>query len=495
VKRSQNVNLYILSVIIPIIILSLVYWLYLEKASDVQRQEKAEWTGTVHQQYLDKVIKETKDTLEILALSSESIYTEIDKMDELLMKAREIDPRFAGMYMLDRNGKAISGTNPAYLGETLLSNGLVYTSAATKKPVVVDYKEKGATSFEYFSIASPILDSSNNIQGFLLAQIRLDYIENLMRILTPDYTVIVENKNGEEIFSFENGPTAPVQEWIRIPLEEISWTLFVVPPNINKAMNVNSWFLYLFICLIITHILFLNSKYLLLRRETKKQKKVLEAQKLELISTLAAGTAHEIRNPLTGIKGLVQLLGEKHKSQDDQYHISVILGEIERINHIVSEFLVLGKPNVKQMNMLDIRESLQEIKPIIESEAKLYDVHVKFSIPNEPVYIKGTNGQVKQVILNIAKNGMESMSSGGILSIDLKQSAGKANLSIMDTGTGMSETEIAQAFTPFFTSKNTGTGLGLFICKQIVELFDGTITLTSEPSKGTKAEIIFPLRK
>lgn len=150
----------------------------------------------------------------------------------------------------------------------------------------------------------------------------------------------------------------------------------------------------------------------MLKRQTKLERVQIEAQKLELIGTLAAGIAHEIRNPLTGIKGLVQLLSEKYQDQTDRFYFSVINKEIARINQIVSEFLILGKPTVQKMSYTDIRDIIVDLNPLIYSEANLYNVQYEYSLPDEPAILYCTVDQMKQVLLNLTKNALEAMKDG-----------------------------------------------------------------------------------
>jgi two-component system, sporulation sensor kinase D len=232
---------------------------------------------------------------------------------------------------------------------------------------------------------------------------------------------------------------------------------------------------------------------MMLRRRAANEKKENELQKLELVGTLAASTAHEIKNPLTGIKGLVQLLSEQYTTEKDQYYFSVINKEINRINEIVSEFLILGKPTVQRTEKIDIREIIRELEPLIEYEVNINRLNSTFLLPEEPVYVKGTKDQIKQVLLNITKNGIESMEKGGHLTVQLTIKENLAQLVVIDTGIGIPKRDLKKIFKPFFTSKETGTGLGLVICNRIIQTFGGEISISSKVDKGTKVLITLPL--
>ncbi|RFU69931.1 PAS domain-containing sensor histidine kinase [Bacillus sp. V59.32b] len=492
-KNKQNIILYISVVVLPLLIFCYIYFIQLEKKTSTSLKEKAEWVGSIHHQSLDQVIRETKNNLEILALSGTSLQDDEQKMEDLLSRASNKDPRYAGMYWLNTEGYAITGTNEILIDTRLMDQPNIETVLHTKKPVVSDKLVNEQETFNYFSITAPILDTENNVNGFVMAQIRIDYMENVMSILTPDYTVSVENKENKSILEINpDNKQAENNNSVIIPFDEVSWHLHVKMDPEMKMFDYKSLISGLIYAVIVAHVLFLIVKYLLLSRATKRQKKLIDAQKLEVVGTLAASTAHEIKNPLTGIKGLIQLLEEKYTDEKDQLYFSVIMKEIERINGIVSEFIVLGKPTAQKLATIDIRTALNDLQPLLESEANLYNVSLTVLLPENPVFTIGSSDQIKQVILNIAKNGFEAMPDGGDLMIELSHQPGKGIITITDTGYGMTEENLKNVFDPFYSSKESGTGLGLYVCRRIVEQFHGSIHLSSKKNQGTRAVISIP---
>src|SRR5262249_3042484 len=147
----------------------------------------------------------------------------------------------------------------------------------------------------------------------------------------------------------------------------------------------------------------------------------MEIHKLELIGNLAASTAHEIRNPLTGIKGLVKLLSEDYRDEKAQAYFEVIQLEIDRINAIVGELLVLGKPTAYTLKTYNAKEIVAEIEPIIHSEANFTNVEFSIHYHSEYLPVSCIKDQLKQVILNLAKNSLQAMPNGGRLSINLEK--------------------------------------------------------------------------
>ncbi len=277
------------------------------------------------------------------------------------------------------------------------------------------------------------------------------------------------------------------------PLQRLDWKVSVSPLPIHQK-TLNQWVAVECIAtLFLMSILFLLAQYMLLKRQTKLERQQNELQKIELVGTFAASTAHEIRNPLTGIKGLVALLKEKYKDEQDQFYFSIIEQEIERINEIVSEFLILGKPTAIIEQTYDVRTILNEVALIIQSEANLHNIVFHLHLPDRPVHIRCSKDHMKQVVLNITKNAIEAMTSGDTLTIFVTNNETHAQLQIIDTGKGIPKHIQKHLFHPFFTNKDTGTGLGLVICKRIIEMYNGHIFINSIENEGTTVHIEIPL--
>ena len=492
-KTRHKFTTYLLIVILPLIILSIIYWMYLERSIQKERREQAVWAGTVYQEYIDQVISETKENLELLSLSSSVLYMDDKKTEHLMKWIKDTDSRYAGVYWLNQDGVSISGTNKHFNNYHLIEQDDIKRAVKTQKAVVVGTQELYDPDFNYFSIFAPILDHDKKAQGFLLAHIRLDHMEKILKMLSPGHTFRLETNDKTRILDINAEEFTEHPTWVDVPLTEVDWKLSVKIPDKINTNNMNVFLMLVFFTFFFTHIIYTVVEELIVRRNTKNQKLLNDKQKIDFVGTLAASTAHEIKNPLTGIKGLVQLLVEKHPEEQDQFYYSVIMKEIERINSIVSEFLILGKPMVQTLSLYDIRSIIAELRPIIESEARHFNIEVEWNIVKEPILVHCTKDQLKQVILNIAKNGFEAMEVGKKLRIRIHHENERAKIIIIDTGQGLNEQDIGKVFEPFYTSKKEGTGLGLFVCKRIIESFNGTIELTSKPLNGTTVTISLPL--
>ncbi|PLS16453.1 two-component sensor histidine kinase [Bacillus sp. M6-12] len=492
--KNKQLNLYVLAVVLPVLLSLGLFLFFSDKAAKHQQAQRAEWIGSIHLKYLDQLIGETKSRLEILALSGSAVYDEPKQIKDLLAKAERMDPRFGGMYWINSNGEVKAATNNYLPKHYFQKDTSIQGALLTKTSIVASQREKWGGHFRYFTVTTPVLDEQDGVKGYIIACLRLDYIENVMGILTPEVPVLIEDKTGEPIMTINKElVNKDGSDYVSLPVDDVSWTMKIQIPSSIPAINYQFLINFMLTVVAVAHILFLFIKYLLLKREARMQQKLIDAQKLEVVGTLAASTAHEIKNPLTGIKGLIQLLKEKHIDQEDQFYFSVIMEEISRINDIVSEFIILGKPAAPLMSVMDIREVASDLAPIIESEARLYNAEFHLSLPSDPLMVSCSKDQLKQVILNVSKNGFEALREQGALNISLSKKDTKVYIVISDNGIGISEAEIERVFDPFYTSKKSGTGLGLLICKRIVELFHGTISISSQENEGTQVAIILPV--
>lgn len=214
------------------------------------------------------------------------------------------------------------------------------------------------------------------------------------------------------------------------------------------------------------------------------------SEKLTTVGQLAAGVAHEIRNPLTTIKGFVQL--QAHTQKVNPKHTTMMLSELDRINLIVSEFLILAKPQAVRFLEKDIRPILDEVVSLLNSEAHLHNVQVATSYQDVPLILCEEN-QMKQVFINLIKNGIEAMPSGGKLQLTVESlNQDEVCIKVRDQGIGIPEENLPKLGDPFFTNKENGTGLGLMVCHRIVDSHHGSLCISSEVNVGTQVKIVLP---
>jgi len=225
--------------------------------------------------------------------------------------------------------------------------------------------------------------------------------------------------------------------------------------------------------------------------ERKKNEELLiNSEKLYVAGQLAAGIAHEIRNPLTSLKGFLQLLSSGRLNSKNYFDI--MKSELNRIESIVSELLMLSKPQVYELSCNDIRLVMRETITLLEAQALLHSIEMEVVYPDNPLWVNGVKNQLKQVFINVLKNAIEAMGDGGIIRIECKHKDEWVMVRIQDYGPGISEEQMAKIGQPFYTTKDKGTGLGLMVSYKIVDNHQGHIVVDSRVGSGTTFDIVLP---
>jgi two-component system, sporulation sensor kinase A len=225
------------------------------------------------------------------------------------------------------------------------------------------------------------------------------------------------------------------------------------------------------------------------RKQTEEL--ILRSEKLTMAGQLAAGIAHEIRNPLTSIKGFLQLLSSQVK--DKQEYIGIMQSELNRIEEITSELLLLAKPHEKSFRQQELNSLLKQVVTIMEPQAILNNVQIMSSFPDDCLFICCDENQLKQVFVNFIKNAIEAMPNGGDLEVILETQFQDAIVSIVDQGCGIPPEKLASIWQPFYTTKVNGTGLGLMVSYSIIENHKGMVLVTSEMGVGSTFSVRIPL--
>lgn len=216
---------------------------------------------------------------------------------------------------------------------------------------------------------------------------------------------------------------------------------------------------------------------------------LLKKEKLSVIGELAAGIAHEIRNPLTSIKGFLQMM--KETKEVDERFVQIMLDEIERVNQIGSQLLVLAKPQMKAYKPLALHDVIDYVIGLFTYEAILQNVQLKYE-PRTSAVVFGDKNELIQVFVNVVKNALEAMRRGGTITISTKEEDDFVHIVIEDTGKGIEQERLKHIGEPFYTLKEKGMGLGLTTSMKIVHEHKGTMQIESEVGKGTRVHITLP---
>lgn len=227
---------------------------------------------------------------------------------------------------------------------------------------------------------------------------------------------------------------------------------------------------------------------------TKIIKELQRAEKMNAIGQLAASVAHEIRNPMTVVKGFLQIfLAKEEMTGEEKMYIKLMIDEMDRAETIINDYLSLAKPDLEQVEAINAGELAASVIDLMNSYAMMSKNISVVSEISEGIWIQGNASELKQVLINIYKNGIEAMKNGGCLSLSVSSEGTYGVFEISDTGIGMTKEEMDRLGTAFYSLKEKGTGMGLLVCYQIVDRMKGRIEVNSEKGKGTVFRIFIPL--
>jgi two-component system sporulation sensor kinase B len=231
-----------------------------------------------------------------------------------------------------------------------------------------------------------------------------------------------------------------------------------------------------------------------LEKNRNFRNKLIDTEKMQSVSHLAASISHEVRNPLTATKGFLQLLrDDKNLSQEKkQQFIDIALSELDRAENIIKDYLAFAKPPVNSKEDIDIQTELNKVVDIIQPLANMRNVSVQLDL--FPFKVKGERQLFQQCFVNIIKNGIESIGNGGgLLKITAVNKKKGIDIHITDTGIGMTTEQLKHLGEPYYSTKGVdGTGLGIMAVYRIIESMKGSIRVKSKPGEGTTFTIYLP---
>ena len=241
--------------------------------------------------------------------------------------------------------------------------------------------------------------------------------------------------------------------------------------------------------------LFLKTEQLRRQQEQlrRQQQEVLRAEHLAAVGRLAAGVAHEVRNPLATIKLLVEgALRREEPRPLSREQLTVLYGEAARLERTVQEFLDFARPPRLQRRPTDLREVIEQAAALVRARAQRQHVRLLAPLPAAPVPAVVDPGQLGTVLVNLLLNALDALPGGGSVEVSLEPGPAEVTLAVRDSGPGFPPDVLGQLFTPFLSSKPTGTGLGLCICRRVVEDHGGRLVVANRPEGGACVSIVLP---
>jgi two-component system sensor histidine kinase HydH len=225
------------------------------------------------------------------------------------------------------------------------------------------------------------------------------------------------------------------------------------------------------------------------------KEEVVRSQRLASIGRLAAGVAHEIRNPLSSIKGFATYFKQRYKDvPEDQKTATIMIQEVERLNRVISGLLEFARPMSLQKRAVSLQELIEHSSRLIREDVSRKEIRLDIRLPADIGKVFVDPDRVNQVLLNLYLNAVDAMKKGGTLAVGAARSAGGrgTEINVSDTGDGIRESDLAQVFEPYFTTKASGTGLGLAIVHKIMEAHGGEVRIRSRAGEGTTVTLYFP---
>jgi two-component system sensor histidine kinase HydH len=230
----------------------------------------------------------------------------------------------------------------------------------------------------------------------------------------------------------------------------------------------------------------------MLRREERHHREMQRREELARLGEMGAIMAHEIRNPLAGIKGFSQLVETAASMEQARHFAGKIVTQSLRMETLVNDLLAFARDEQEQRHIGDLAKVVEECAALIRQEAAHQQVQIEVTLTSQ-VMAEVVADRICQMLLNLMKNAIQAMPEGGVLKIVLQQKQGTAYMSVSDTGVGISPAHLPHIFEPFWTSKTTGTGLGLALCRKVAEEHGGTLTVESSVGRGTEFVVSLPV--
>nr|WP_263313808.1 ATP-binding protein [Mammaliicoccus sp. Marseille-Q6498] len=484
-------KIIILNIVIALIV-SLLLGILLNKTHTNKIDQRLDITKEIINLKIDSFISESNSLQESLTTILSNTHNEkfINKfLEDNHTRYKWIDH----IYILDKNKNIVYDSLGK--GHTNISdfNSYKYQFPFTLT-ASLSSKTKTLSQSKTMLLTNKIIVSDENYTAVI--KINMEAFKNEIKLISNRYNIQVSGLDGTKIYQV--GPEFKHSKSTRYQYRDlpISITISSQYDSLTRVI-IPSIFNFLLVFSFLTIILLIY-KSKSQRLEHEKLIEQANSEKLRLIGTLAANTAHEIKNPLTSINGFIELTRRKYDKDKVDTHFNIITEELDRINNIVTQFLYLGKPTNLEYTNVNISQTIKDIIQFSEYELEQNNIKISVILPNEPVFAYLSEDQLKQILINLLQNAKDALTEtkNAHITIQLQKSNSKyATLEFKDNGVGMSKETQDKIFDPFFTTKESGSGLGLYLSKKLIEDWNGQITVFTNLEKGTTFLITLPIAK
>lgn len=484
--------------------------------------------------HIELNIKNRLTAMQLLAGDPEVVSMNPDAMtDELQRAVKTLG--FFNAVVFDNRGNFVTEARPEFhIGKVYDRDS--FEVALSGRPSISNRIVYNGLDTAYVSLRVPITDEAGTIKGVLVAGLPITQIADMLNQSAPgsmlseaEYIFVMDSSMqfiahpelaeiylAEKKYSaihnsfFEQRTGSTIEQsnfdnieklYIYTALEQTNWRIVMTTPihNIyaevlNRSFTDIAAFVFLLITIGLCYYFMLQAKHHKLEAEN------LRWERLSCASQMAATVAHEIRNPLTSIKGFIQLIMRKPDRPAPSGYLEIAMSEIERIEKLVTEFQMLSRPiKPAEFTPIDIEQIINDISMLMEGQASdkkvklTYQSQLKYQFP--VVYkVMGDQAQLKQVLINLIRNAIEAVEANGQVNVIAKEKNGTLALEVQDNGAGIPQEVLIKIGTPFYTTKPNGTGLGLSVCYNIIQNHNGKLEVTSKIGEGTIFTVLLPYK-
>lgn len=447
------------------------------------------------------------------------------KINDYLKEIVKDYPSISHIHLINKNGLVTESSRADWVGLNVKKKLYFQQVMKTGQPYISNIYDSMTVKDRVISIALPIKERGKTV-GVLNTVFKLSYLQNNLKqfIRQEDEGMVISIIDGNGIVIYSSNTKhiltdisgfpavrqalagkvgtaeyfAPMlQQWRFFsfsPLQKAHWGIIVSQPS-KRVYELVSYIALRFtiiVFLLLTPIFLFFSHLFKLEKMREMEIAEMQKEKTRTVSELAASVAHEIRNPLTSIRGFVQLLAKRDLSEKGVSYTKIIIDEIDRLEGIIGEFLSFTKNRNDKKEKCDLRKVLKTTYYLAEGRGSHSQVKVILDTPVS-VMINGNMSQLQQAFINFCINSIQAMPQGGILEIKLLEENSKGVVIFSDIGCGMPPEALKRLGEPYFSTKEEGTGLGMAVSYRILKNHGAAILVSSQLEKGTTFRIEFPL--
>lgn len=427
-------------------------------------------------------------------------------------------PEIQDLWLVSPDGHIVYATDFSIIGFTLKDRTFLDQVKSYKRTVLTECPIVQQQNKRHVDIIVPWFED-NEFHGVVGATIEPNRLRSVLRdIVQHDNNMVltvldrkgavVASSSGEILQGLPLGDSYPVSNallgsrgqikarspifkdqrfYVYSPLLDDQWFLILSQPVEDVY---SPWLAMLRTgapLLLISVSLLLWLVYQVIKLDNMRRLEALEyqAEKAHAVAELAASVAHEIRNPITAIRGFMQLLSHRNEDAKTQEYAKIVVEEVDNVEATLSEFLNLAKPHNAKQEKCDLYDVLNSVYLLAQGRAINSGIHVIFNVPEQTV-VRGDGMQLKQAFLNLCANAIQAMPRGGRLNISAVRTDDKVEVKITDNGEGIPPQHLKRLGERFFTTKATGTGIGLAVTYRIIRKYRGRIQVTSVLGEGTE---------